>query len=313
MKTYWLRYVPIIFCSCFLFLSAISQSNDYEKLAYYLDTYKNIQVESEKLDLEGFAEVMERWQALEPDSTKFLKFVFNVNYAQAVRKLDFAEIKEYAIQESNNSPLRKAITKQDLDIIGAAPMFLYLYSCGNYNLKSPYKPNSQSFLEEINFYNPRSGEYIADIGAGQGGIGMLMMFANPNIHLFLTEIDRNLVDFMETFVLNAFTGKTNIYLIRGNKRDPNLPVKMDKIILRNTYHHFSKKKAMIRNIKNSLREGGVVFVLERNSNVVKDFQCEHQLPIDVIKQDFIDFGFELLDEKVIHDQVIMKYTLNTKK
>lgn len=66
--------------------------------------------------------------------------------------------------------------------------------------------------------------------------------------------------------IDAIKDKVNlgtIQLIKGDKKNANFEHNsLDKIIIRNAFHHFSKEKAMLKSIKAALKPDGKLYLYE---------------------------------------------------
>ncbi|MGB0430120.1 MAG: class I SAM-dependent methyltransferase [Bacteroidia bacterium] len=139
-------------------------------------------------------------------------------------------------------------------------------------LNSGYIANDDSIRilaqQEFSIYNFNPGEKIADIGCGSGWFEAYLMLAYDSLEIYAEDIDRRQIRNIDV-VVNAYTEKrkshqTNtIQYVLGNYQSTNLPQNyFDKIIIRETFHHFSKKDEMLADIKSKLKSKGQIYVYE---------------------------------------------------
>jgi ubiquinone/menaquinone biosynthesis C-methylase UbiE len=130
------------------------------------------------------------------------------------------------------------------------------------------------------------------------------------VTLFINEVDKDLVKYNAyKKSINAFGFEaTAINIIQGSKKETMLPQKMNKIIIRNTFHHFSKKNKMLASIRSSMKPDGRLFILESLKNDLPA-TCKHTLYDYEIKSFFEKNGFVLEREKRLGDAILLEYTL----
>ncbi|HET7108579.1 MAG TPA: methyltransferase domain-containing protein [Candidatus Acidoferrum sp.] len=110
--------------------------------------------------------------------------------------------------------------------------------------------------------NWKSGQVIADIGAGEGEIGFAAAAAvGETGKVYLTELDEAKV---------AALGKEasrkklkNVEVLAAAEKETKLPDNCcDAIVLRRVYHHFTAPNEMDASLMRSLRRGGLLAVIE---------------------------------------------------
>lgn len=120
-------------------------------------------------------------------------------------------------------------------------------------------------FEEIGYYNFNKNECIAEIGVGLGGFSLLVAFQERFKNLYITELDKQNVDFLDYRFNNLpdHIPQENIFAIKGKKRNTKLPKDaFNKIIIRNTFHHFDQAEKMVKSIHKNLFDNGFLYVME---------------------------------------------------
>jgi len=93
--------------------------------------------------------------------------------------------------------------------------------------------------------------------------------------------------------------------VRGRKKETKFePASLDKIIIRNSFHHFSKKEAMLASIKTSLKPNGVLFLQEP---LKSGKGCAMKMEEAEIKEILISNGFILEKEMNVEDKLVLKF------
>lgn len=123
----------------------------------------------------------------------------------------------------------------------------------------------------------RSGDVVADIGAGTGLFTVLFakavgptgkVIAGDIIPEFLTHIEQRVRD----------EGLRNVETVLGKEDSAELPPGCaDVIFICDTYHHFEYPQSMLRSIRRALRPGGrlVIIDFERIEGVSSDWVLGH--------------------------------------
>lgn len=135
----------------------------------------------------------------------------------------------------------------------------------NYN-----KKECEEFKSDIALYGIKNGDVIADIGAASGWYeGVLSVFTDSVIY-YVQDIDTAYTSLGQLkAVVKHFSAirerpQTNKFrLVIGEANETLLPEKFfDIIMIKNTYHHFEDKNAMLMDIKTKLKPNGVIWVMD---------------------------------------------------
>jgi 2-polyprenyl-3-methyl-5-hydroxy-6-metoxy-1,4-benzoquinol methylase len=117
----------------------------------------------------------------------------------------------------------------------------------------------------------RSGQRIADIGAGSG------LFTRPLAHragdkgvVYAVDIDTELLKYVEKTAKEQ--NLSNIKTILGATDDPKLPEAVDLIVIIDTLHHISNQAAYLKGLKKYLKPDGRIAILDFS----KDWPAGHE-------------------------------------
>lgn len=123
----------------------------------------------------------------------------------------------------------------------------------------------------------RSGERIADVGAGTGiYVPLFARAVGPDGKVYAVDIAPGFLDWIEKSAAEA--GLTNVVTVLGEDRTSNLPeASVDVVFSSDTYHHFEYPKTLTRDLSRALVPGGRMYVLdfERIEGVSSDFILDH--------------------------------------
>jgi len=122
---------------------------------------------------------------------------------------------------------------------------------------------SESEIQRLaRMMNWKAGQVIADVGAGEGEIGFAAAgVVGESGKVYLTELDE------EKFAaLQKDAGRRklkNVVIVAAAEKESKLPDNCcDAIILRRVYHHFTAPAEMDASLLRSLRQGGLLAVIE---------------------------------------------------
>jgi ubiquinone/menaquinone biosynthesis C-methylase UbiE len=108
----------------------------------------------------------------------------------------------------------------------------------------------------------REGSTVADIGAGSGELTVLMArHVGPAGKVFSTDVNPTRLKEIGDAVRKA--GLDNVTIVEGGSARTNLPDQCcDAIFMRLVYHHFGDPAAMNASLRNSLKAGGRLAVVD---------------------------------------------------
>jgi ubiquinone/menaquinone biosynthesis C-methylase UbiE len=106
------------------------------------------------------------------------------------------------------------------------------------------------------------GSVVADIGAGSGYYATrLARLVGPDGRVYANDIQPAMLDILRARIERERL--SNIELVLGTPTDPRLPrASVDLAILVDVYHEFSAPQVMLRRIRDALKPGGRLVLLE---------------------------------------------------
>jgi ubiquinone/menaquinone biosynthesis C-methylase UbiE len=177
-----------------------------------------------------------------------------------------------------------------------------LLNCG-YNTDREMLHNS--LREELGVYDFKPGETIADIGFGSGWLEGVIINFYDSLNIYAQDIDKYNIRtadyvFKKYLELRPTPNTNKITVVKGKKDSTGLPKNhFDKIIIRETFHHFKEKEKMLQDIAGLLKTNGRLFILEPvteetyfNNTFCKTFHYNKK----DIEQFFSAAGFKLISE-----------------
>jgi ubiquinone/menaquinone biosynthesis C-methylase UbiE len=147
-------------------------------------------------------------------------------------------------------------------------------------------------------FNLKPGMMIGDVGAGTGYYSIRMAkFVGPNGLVYANDIQPGMLDKLTANAAEAHV--TNIVTVLGSESDPKLPAgKLDLVVMVDVYHELSRPQRMLDGIRESLKPGGRLVLLEfRKEDPSVPIRPEHKMSVDEVMAEVTPEGFAF--EKVV--------------
>ena len=101
---------------------------------------------------------------------------------------------------------------------------------------------------------------VADIGAGTGYFAARLAHMTPKGRVFAVDIEPDMVRYLSERAQREKV--SNLQAVLGKPDDPRLPEKVDRVLLVDTYHHIDQRVAYFRRLRDSLKPGGEVAIID---------------------------------------------------
>jgi predicted methyltransferase len=138
----------------------------------------------------------------------------------------------------------------------------------------------------------KSGMVVADIGAGSGYYSELLSRAvGPAGKVYANDIQPGMIRLLQQRVRNS--SLANVEVVLGAEADPKLPAaSIDLALMVDVYHELSQPQAMLHNIRDSLKPGGALVLLEfRKEDPSVPIRPEHKMSIQEVRAELEPEGF----------------------
>jgi ubiquinone/menaquinone biosynthesis C-methylase UbiE len=152
------------------------------------------------------------------------------------------------------------------------------------------------------------GSVVADVGAGVGYYtAKLAKRVGPEGKVYANDIQ---IEMIERLKRNMSQQKIdNVIPVLGAEDDPRLPRDaIDLVLLVDVYHEFSKPVAMIDHIRDSLKPGGRLVLLEyRAEDPDVPIRTEHKMSVKTVRKELEPQGlkFQKSIEKLPWQHIII--------
>jgi SAM-dependent methyltransferase len=159
------------------------------------------------------------------------------------------------------------------------------------------------------------GSVVADIGAGSGFMtNIFSRQVGPDGKVYAVDINPALMEFVAAGAEEE--GLTNIETVVCTDKSAELPAEsVDIVFICDTYHHFEFPKNTMTSIREALRPGGQVVVVDfhRIPGTSREWILQHvRAGEEVFTREILDAGFELVND---HDVPFLEenYVLRFRK
>ena len=178
---------------------------------------------------------------------------------------------------------------------------------------APWLERSEREEEEapdvaLNVLKIAKGSSVADIGAGSGYITVrLAARVGPAGRVFANDVQPQMLNLLARRLERAKIG--NVTLVEGTFDDPKLPpASVDLAIRVDVYHELSQPQAMLRRLRDSLKPGGRLVLLEyRKEDPAVPIKPEHKMSVAEAKLEVEAEGFALakVDESLPWQHILI--------
>jgi ubiquinone/menaquinone biosynthesis C-methylase UbiE len=160
----------------------------------------------------------------------------------------------------------------------------------------------------LNVLKIPKGASVADIGAGSGFITeRLSARVGPTGRVFANDVQPQMLQMLARRL--SIRKITNVTLVQGAIDDPKLdPASVDLEIMVDVYHELSQPQAMLRHLREALKPGGRLVLLEyRKEDPAIPIKPEHKMAVAEAKMEVEAEGFSLakVDEALPRQHILI--------
>jgi cyclopropane fatty-acyl-phospholipid synthase-like methyltransferase len=103
---------------------------------------------------------------------------------------------------------------------------------------------------------------VADIGSGTGYFSVRLAHFVPTGRVYGVDTEPDMVKYLAERAKKE--GLSNVTSIAGKLDGPNLPVKVDLILMVDVFHHLANRDQYFRKLRDSLKPGGRIALIDFN-------------------------------------------------
>jgi len=170
-----------------------------------------------------------------------------------------------------------------------------MHSDGAKWLVRKLREKEESTQEMITALELKEGMVVADVGCGIGYHALMMAkLVGESGKILCVDIQQKMLDILKRRAETA--GIKNYELIKGKYTDPMLPKgKVDLILLVDAYHEFTDPENMLKKMRESLSEKGVIAIVEfRTEDPKVPIKKDHKMSKEQILKEYKANGFKLV-------------------
>ena len=156
--------------------------------------------------------------------------------------------------------------------------------------------------------NIPKGASVADIGAGSGYMTVrLAARVGPTGRVFANDVQPQMLDILARRLADKRIA--NVTMVQGTFDDPKLPpASVDLELMVDVYHELSQPQAMLRHLREALKPGGRLVLLEyRKEDPTIPIRPEHKMSVAEAKLEVEAEGFTLskVDEALPRQHILI--------
>jgi predicted methyltransferase len=158
----------------------------------------------------------------------------------------------------------------------------------------PARDAWQKPAEVVEALGLRPTDLVADVGAGTGYFSLRLSRAVPKGRVYAVDLEPAMVQHVEQRAREA--GLTNVLGVVATAASPKLPEKVDLVLVVDTYHHLEDRLAYFDALREQLRPGGRVAIIDYTMDSPHGPPPEHRLSDDQVKAEMVAAGYPSVTE-----------------
>lgn len=138
--------------------------------------------------------------------------------------------------------------------------------------------------------NLKPGQRIADIGAGTGYFSVRLARSAAKPMVYAVDIEDTMLNYLTKRA--GEEGLTNVKTVLASPDNPKLPEPMDAVLVVNTYHHIADRAAYFEKVRNALRPGGKLAIVDWKKGAPMGPADEYRFAPEEIRAELGAAGFQ---------------------
>jgi len=158
----------------------------------------------------------------------------------------------------------------------------------------PARDAWQKPAEVIRALQLRPQDAVADIGSGTGYFAVRLARALPQGSVYGADVEPDMVRYLNERAGRERLANLRSVLAAGDR--PNLPAPVDLVLVVDTYHHIARRSLYFTKLKESLRPGGRVAIIDFTLESPVGPPAQHRIPPAQVISEMERAGYRL-DER----------------
>jgi cyclopropane fatty-acyl-phospholipid synthase-like methyltransferase len=160
---------------------------------------------------------------------------------------------------------------------------------------APERDEWQKPEQVIDALNLSDNATVVEVGAGTGYFTVRLAEHLKNGNVIALETSPKMAAYLENRVGGSALKNVHVRLSEPGGQT-NLPGKIDLIMCVDSYHHIKDRVVYFSHIKQQLKLGGMLVIIDRPTDSPVVPQHGHQTPPEVVKKEMKEAGFDLTQE-----------------
>jgi SAM-dependent methyltransferase len=135
---------------------------------------------------------------------------------------------------------------------------------------------------------------VADVGSGTGYFSLRLARALPAGKVYAVDVEPSMVDYTVQRARDAGFG--NVEGVVASTHSPRLPEKVDLVLVVDTYHHVSNRLEYFDALREQLRPGGRVVIIDFTMDSPHGPPPEHRFSAEQVKAEMVAAGYPRSEE-----------------
>jgi ubiquinone/menaquinone biosynthesis C-methylase UbiE len=136
------------------------------------------------------------------------------------------------------------------------------------------------------------GQIVADIGAGTGYFTIRLARSPQKPTVYALDIEPSMIDYITNRA--SAEGLKNVTAVLTPEERAKLPEPVDLVLIVNTYHHLGKRVAYFRDVRQSMKKGARLAIVDYRPGMDKNIPTEFQFTPEQIAAELSQAGFRLV-------------------
>ncbi len=141
--------------------------------------------------------------------------------------------------------------------------------------EDPSRDAWQKPTEVIAALKLEPNDRVADLGSATGYFSVRIARAQPLSKVYGVDVEPKMTEYLAERATNE--GLQNLKAITGTAADPQLPEKVDVVLVVDTFHHLDNKVAYFENLKRHLAVDGKIAIIDFKSDSPMGPPPEHRI------------------------------------
>jgi ubiquinone/menaquinone biosynthesis C-methylase UbiE len=138
----------------------------------------------------------------------------------------------------------------------------------------------------------RAGQVVADVGSGTGYFTIRLAKSAAAPKVYGSDIEPGMVKYLKNRA--AREGLQNVVSLQAAADTPNLPERVDLVLIVDTYHHIGERDMYFRNLGKTLKPRGRVAIIDFKPDSPNGPPKEFRFSLEQVESEMSKAGYKLV-------------------